>query len=429
MLDLKYIEAHADFVKKCAAEKNDKADIDRILELNTTRKKLALERDTLVAAQRTKGQEMGKLKEPAAKAALKTELDGIKAQVKDLETRQAANDAVLNDLLAYVPNICHESVPQGTSDAANVTVKTGGPERQYDFKLKTIHELSESLGIIDGTRGANVAGSGFYYLRGAGARLERAMLNFFLDTHRKHGFEEYLTPYLVTEKTLYNSTNLPKFKDQLYRVPDDGLMLIPTAEVPLTSLHAGEILEAATLPRRYAAFTACFRREAGAAGIETRGILRVHQFNKVEMYAFTTPEQSYPMLEELRGHAERLLELLGLRYRAVEHCRGDLTFPAAKSYDLEVWTPGLARHLEVSSISNCEAFQARRADIRYRPAPTDADPKPKPQFVHTLNGSGLACPRILISILETYQNPDGTVTIPEVLRPYMQGDEKIVPAK
>ncbi len=305
----------------------------------------------------------------------------------------------------------------------NLTVRTWGDLPSFGFPLKPHYELGEKLKILDTERGAKISGSGWYFLRGDGARMERALISWFLDVHReRNGYEEIFPPFFVTEKTLYASGQFPKFQDQMYHAPVDGLYAIPTAEVPLTAMHQDEVFDEKELPRKYVAYSACFRREAGAAGADTRGILRVHQFNKCEMLKLATPQTSYAEHESMLENAEHLLKELGLQYRVLLLCRGDLSFSAAKCYDLEVYAPAAQKWLEVSSVSNFEDYQARRANLRYRPAEGG-----KPQYLHTLNGSGLALPRIMVALWEQNQTLDGLLVIPPVLRKYMGGQESIVP--
>ena len=312
-------------------------------------------------------------------------------------------------------------MPKGTSALDNLTVRSWGDLPSFSFEPKPHYEIGEKLGILDTERGAKVSGSGWYFLKGDGARLERALISWFLDVHRtRNGYTEIFPPFFVSEKTLFASGQFPKFKDQMYHAELDDLYAIPTAEVPLTSLHGDEVLEEKDLPKKYVAYSACFRREAGAAGADTRGILRVHQFNKCEMLKFAHPEKSYDEHETMLENAEFLLKELGLQYRVLLLCRADLSFSAAKCYDLEVYAPGAQKWLEVSSVSNFEDYQARRANIRFRPQGGG-----KLQFVHTLNGSGLALPRIQVALWERYQRPDGTLEIPAVLQPYMGGQTTI----
>jgi len=341
-------------------------------------------------------------------------------EAKRLDEEREVAEAALEQRLLVLPNPCQPVVPLGADASANVVVATWGDKPVLGFAAKPHWELGPTLGIMDFDRAAKISGSGFVCLRGAGARLARGLINWFLDVHTtEHGYTEWAVPFLVNAAAMQGTGQLPKFADQLFACRDDALLLIPTAEVPVTNLHAGEILEVATLPRLYTAHTPCFRREAGAAGLGTRGMTRVHQFDKVEVVWLTTPERSDADLLTLRGHAETLLQRLGLHYRVLELCTGDTGFGSAHTYDLEVWSAGTNSWLEVSSCSTFTDFQARRANIRYREAGG------KPRFVHTLNGSGLALPRCLIALLETYQQADGSVLVPPVLRPYLGGLERI----
>ncbi|PJB49600.1 MAG: serine--tRNA ligase, partial [Chloroflexi bacterium CG_4_9_14_3_um_filter_45_9] len=322
----------------------------------------------------------------------------------------------LESLLLQLPNIPHPSVPLGKSASDNIVVHTWGEPRKFSFKPLPHWELGEKLGIIDFQRGVKLSGSRFYVLKGLGAHLQRALISFMLDTHvKEHGYKEIYPPFMVKRECMVGSGNLPKFGDNLYHDEEDDFWFVPTAEVPLTNLHRDEILDAESLPIYYVAYTACFRREKMAAGKDTRGIKRGHQFDKVELYKITKPEDSDEELEKMVADAEDICRKLVIPYRVVQLCTADLGFAAGKTYDIEMWAPGCNEWLEVSSCSNCSDFQARRANIRYRP-----QPGAKPQFVHTLNGSGLALPRVLISVMENYQQADGTILIPEVLEPYMR---------
>ncbi len=349
--------------------------------------------------------------------------------VAEIDRQREQLEAALIQQLLVLPNPCLPTVPIGKDARDNRAVSEWGTKPAFTFTPKAHWDLGPALGIMDFERAAKLSGSGFVVLSGAGARLARGLVAWFLDTHvDRHGYTELAVPYLVTPQTMQGTGQLPKFADQLFACKDDALLLIPTAEVPVTNLHAGEILDAASLPRKYTAHTPCFRREAGAAGIGTRGMTRVHQFDKVEMVWLTTPEQSDADLLTLRSHAEWLLQQLGLHYRVLELCTGDTGFSAAHTFDLEVWSAGTTSWLEVSSCSTFTDFQARRANLRYRPAPAadSTDGKPgKPAFLHTINGSGLALPRCLIALLETHQQADGSVSVPPVLRPYVGGLERI----
>ncbi len=350
------------------------------------------------------------------------EVKKIGDDIKALDDRAEFLAEEIKNILLELPNPPSKYTPVGHSEKDNPVVRDWGTKPEFDFTPKAHWDLGEDLGILDMPRGTKLSGSGFALYRGAGAQLERALINFFLDRHTENDYEECWTPFLVNEKTMTGTGQLPKFKEELYHSEKDDLYLIPTAEVPVTNIYADEILEAEDLPKYMTAYTPCFRREAGAAGKDTRGIIRMHQFNKVEMVKLVKPETSYTELETLVADAEQLLQNLGLHYRVIELCSGDIGFGAARCYDIEVWAPGQNRFLEVSSCSNFEDFQARRCNLRYRPAKGE-----KPQFLHTLNGSGLALPRCMVAILETYQREDGSIEIPDVLVPYMNGKSEILP--
>jgi len=436
MLDVRFILQNAELVKKAIKDKhsdNEHTNVDRFVQLDEERRKAQTECDQLSAKKnqisKQIGPLMGQMKrvEDELRTAIETKVSGLQKQSRELADRiqtlsrsQEKAESEQNTIRSWIPNVPDESVPEGADYKGNKTIHEWGVEPEYLFDPKPHYEIGKDLGILDIERGAKVAGSGWYMLRGDGARLERALISWFLDTHHMRGYVELMPPYLVTEKTLFGSGQLPKFIEQMYAVPADRLYAIPTAEVPLTSYHRDEILDEKELPKWYSAFSSCFRREAGAAGTDTRGILRVHQFNKVELLKLTSPETSFDELEQLTRDAECLLEELGLRYRRVLLCRGDLGFGSAKTYDLEVWAPGEKRWLEISSCSNFTDYQARRSNLRYRPSEGG-----KPQFVHTLNGSGLALPRLQVALWETYQQDDGSIMIPPVLRKYMDGQVKI----
>jgi len=390
--------------------------LDRAELLDRNRRSLIQRADEQKAARNAASQEVARRKKAKENAdALIAQTRVLGDDISALELELAGVESELSDILMQIPNVPLPDVPDG-GESGNRVVRAWGEPRATDG-VRPHWEIGEQLGILDLAAGARISGSGFIVLKRGGSRLTRALMSFMLDLHtREHGYEEHSVPYLVTRETMTGTGQLPKFEDDAYRTEDD-LFLIPTAEVPLTNLLRGEILEAGALPRALTAYTPCFRREAGAAGKDTRGMIRVHQFDKVELVRIATPETSAQELETLTSHAERVLQLLGLPYRVVLLAAGDTGFSAAKTYDLEVWAPGLGKWLEVSSCSSFGDFQARRANIRYRPAPGE-----KPRFVHTLNGSALAFPRTIIAILEHYQRPDGTVTIPDALRPYFGGD-------
>jgi seryl-tRNA synthetase len=428
VLDLKFVVENPDRVLERMAARG--LDGDQLLgggdpwALDRDRRALLQKVEDLRHRQRLAGEEiarLGKAKQDAS--ALKAEMKGVADEIKSLEARQQEVEPALREVLLGWPNLPDDSIPIGDDAAANVEVRRVGEPRRFDFAPKAHWDLGVELGILDFERAAKIAGARFAVYLDAGARLERALIQFMLDLQtRERGYREVIPPYLVNAETLLGTGQLPKFESDLFktRVGDRDLYLIPTAEVPVTNLHRDEILEAAALPLKYASFTPCFRSEAGSYGKDVRGLIRQHQFHKVELVKLTTPESSMDELEGMVSDAEEVLKRLGLPYRVVVLCTGDMGFASAKTYDLEVWLPGQDAYREISSCSNCTDFQARRASIRYRP-----EPRAKPRFVHTLNGSGLAVGRTLVAVLENYQQPDGSVVIPEVLRPYMGGLERI----
>jgi len=427
MHDLKFLRANPDLVKTQLANKkieNAAALIDEVIALDEQRRAILSEVEVLKKARNDASQQVAKLKksgEDASEIIAATRESGEKISLLDEQSRET--ESALHSRLLEIPNTHAADVPIGHNEDDNVQVAENGTPRDFAFEAKSHWEIAENLGIVEFERGAKISGSRFYALRGMGAKLERALIALMIDTHvEKHGYEEIFPPFLVRSECMTGTGQLPKFGEDAYHIPSDDLWLVPTAEVPVTNLHREEILDAALLPIKYAAYSACFRREAGAAGRDTRGMIRVHQFNKVELVKFAAPENSYAELESLRRDAETILELLELPYRTVELCSGDLTFASAKTYDVEVWLPAQNTYREISSCSNFEAFQARRASIRYRP-----DEKSKPEFIHTLNGSGLAVGRTFAAILENYQEENGDVIIPAALRPYFGGLEKITP--
>jgi seryl-tRNA synthetase len=428
MLDLRLIRERPEWVKERIKLKGENADseIDRILELDKKRRELLVEVEALKHERNVVSEEIAKRKRSGEQVQeLIENMRALSERIKQLDAMVSEVEKEINQLLLVIPNIPHESVPIGSDENDNVEVMRWGEPRKFDFEPKPHWEIAQNLGLIDFERGVKLSGSRFYVMTGLGAKLERALISFMLDLHvEKHGYIEVFPPFMVRRDCMIGTGQLPKFEIEAYVCERDDLWLIPTAEVPVTNLHRDEVLERDMLPLKYVAYSACFRREAGAAGKDTRGIIRVHQFNKVELVKFVEPERSYEELESLVRDAVEVLELLGLPYRVVEICTGDLGFAASKKYDPEVWMPGQGRFVEVSSCSNFEDFQARRANIRYRPAKGA-----KPRYVHTLNGSGLAVGRTLAALLENYQQEDGSVIIPEVLRPYMGGIEKIEPQK
>ncbi|HEY8342918.1 MAG TPA: serine--tRNA ligase [Calditerricola sp.] len=426
MLDVKRLRRDLDGVKRALARRGAvPAELDRFVELDAAWRALVAESDQLKHRRNEVSQEIARLKRAGEDAEARiAEMRQVSDRIKELDERIRQLEAEINDLLMSIPNVPHETVPDGASDADNVEVRRWGEPPMFAFDPRPHWELAERLGILDFEAAAKVTGSRFVFYKGLGARLERALINFMIDLHvREFGYEEIFPPFLVHRHSMIGTGQLPKFEEDAFRVADSDYFLIPTAEVPVTNLHREEILGPDELPKKYVAYSACFRAEAGAAGRDTRGLIRLHQFNKVELVQFVKPEDSYKALEALTAHAEAVLQRLGLPYRVVVLCAGDLGFAAAKTYDLEVWLPSFGTYREISSCSNFEDFQARRASIRFRRSPTA-----KPEFVHTLNGSGLAIGRTVAAILENYQRADGSVVIPEALRPYMGGVEVIAPA-
>jgi len=421
MLDIRLIREKPDFVRERLATRGggDESRIDEVLRVDAERRR------TETALQQSNADRKRLSKEIGGKKSLGESTDELEQQVREigekiaeLNARATAAEDGQNDLLLRIANLPHESVPVGKDAAANRVVRTWG-EKPHLSKPTDHARLGATLRLLDMERAAKLSGSGFICFTGAGARLERALVNFMIDLHtREHGYLEISPPFLVRRDCMVGTSQLPKFEADMYGLEENQVFLAPTAEVPLTNLHREEILSTADLPRKFVAYTPCFRREAGAAGRETRGILRVHQFDKVELVKVTMPENSYDELESLTQNAEQVLQLLGLHYRVVELCTGDMGFAAAKSYDIEVWSPGQDAYLEVSSCSNCEDFQARRMQLRFK------DRDGKNRFCHTLNGSGVALPRLFAALIESYQQPDGSVRIPEKLQAYF-GAEKI----
>ena len=385
-------------------------------ELDTERREGLVEMEALKRQRNEASKAIGKLKQEGGDAAAQIEEVGrLKGRIAEIETRVNDVSADLSDLELRIPNLPHESAPVGADEESNRIERVVGEPRQFDFEIQAHWDLGPELGILDFERGAKITGARFTTYFGAGAQLERALINFFLDLHtREHGYTEVLPPFVVSRESLVGSGQLPKFADDLFKLEEHEYFMAPTAEVPLTNIHRGETLDGADLPLRYVAFSPCFRAEAGSHGRDVRGLIRQHQFNKVELYQFAHPDKSYEALEELTASAEKTLQLLELPYRTVCLATGDMGFGSAKTYDLEVWLPGQDAYREISSCSNCEDFQARRANIRFKPADGG-----KPQFVHTLNGSGLAVGRTLVAILENYQQADGSIAVPEVLQRYM----------
>jgi seryl-tRNA synthetase len=424
MLDLKFIRENAQIVKDAVMAKGEKSDIDAILKLDIKRRELIAQKETLEAQRNKVSKDISLAKKQGQDAAaLVADMRQVGDKIDDLTNQLKIIEEGLDNLLLTVPNLPHESVPVARDESGNKIIRYHGEKKELSFKPRPHWEIGEILGALDLQGGVKLSGSGFYALKGQGARLERALINFMLDLHtRKQGYTEVMIPYLVGSQAMKGTGQLPKLAEDMYKIDNEDLYLIPTAEVPVTNLHSGDMLTVEDLPIYYCAFSPCFRREAGSYGKEVRGITRVHQFHKVEMVKIVEPDSSYTELEKLLADAEEVLQLLGLHYRVNLLCTGDLSFSAAKCYDLEVYVPGMDTWLEVSSCSNFEAFQARRMNLRYRP-----EKGAKPAFVHTLNGSGLALPRTMIAVLENYQQQDGSVLIPDALRPYFDNKERLEP--
>lgn len=426
MLDIRFVRENPDVVdKSCASRQNAHWDREQFFKLDELRRSTIVEVERLQAERNSASKQIGKLmqegKQDEAQAA-KEQVAAGKARIAELEEQRASVEKQLHDLVSAIPNIPHESVPYGKDDSENKEVRKWGTPRSFDFDAKAHWDLGTQTHMIDFDRGVKLAGSRFYVLGGYGAQMERALINFFIDMHNEVGFKEWWPPVLTNYDSLFGTGQLPKFDEDLFHVSND-LYLIPTAEVMLTNLHRDEVLDASQLPLKYTAFTPCFREEAGSAGRDTRGIIRVHEFDKVEMVKFAKPEDSMNQLESMVAEAEKCLQVLGLAYRVVSLCTGDIGFSACKCYDLEVWLPSYNNYKEISSCSNCWDFQARRANIKYR----DPSEFKGTRYVHTLNGSGLAVGRCMAAIMENYQNADGSISVPEALQPYMRG-LKTIPA-
>lgn len=424
MLDIKRIRTDFDGVASKLATRGVTAEsLENIKELDAKRREILVTVEELKAERNTVSAEIAQAKRNKENVDDKiAAMQKLSADVKNLDAELFEIDEKLNAILAVLPNTPHDSVPVGVDEEENVEVRRWGTPREFNFEPKAHWDLGEDLDILDWERGAKVTGARFLFYKNLGARLERALYNFMLDEHIAEGYQEIITPYMVNRDSMYGTGQYPKFKEDTFELTDTNYVLIPTAEVPLTNYYRNEILEEKDLPIYFTAMSPSFRSEAGSAGRDTRGLIRLHQFHKVEMVKFATPEQSYDELEKMTANAENILQKLGLPYRVLVLCTGDMGFSAAKTYDLEVWIPAQNAYREISSCSNTEDFQARRAQIRYRDA-TDG----KVKLLHTLNGSGLAVGRTVAAILENYQNEDGSVTIPEVLRPYMGGVEVIKP--
>jgi seryl-tRNA synthetase len=423
MLDVKLLRSDYDKVKQALASRGKSVElIAEFPALDVKRREVQQETEQLKNRRNVVSQEVAQLKRTGGDAeALIVEMREVGDRIKELDDVLRELDAKVDEIVLSLPNIPHESVPQGVSEDDNVEIRRIGEPTSFDFEPKPHWDLAAELGILDFEAAAKVTGSRFVFYRGLGARLERALISFMMDLHSdQHGYEELLPPMIVNRDSLVGTGQLPKFSEDLFKLEGTEYFLIPTAEVPVTNLHRDEILDNDFLPKYYTAYSACFRSEAGAAGRDTRGLIRQHQFNKIELVKYVKPEDSYAELESLTANAEKVLQLLGLPYRVMTLCTGDMGANAAKTYDLEVWLPSGDTYREISSCSNFEDFQARRANIRFR-----REPKSKPEFVHTLNGSGLAVGRTVAAIMENYQQADGSIAIPEALRPYMGGLEAI----
>ena len=418
MLDLSFIRDHKDQVREMLKTRFPKFDFNAFLKVESERRELLKQLESL-RAERNKANETISLllKEKKDPKATIASMKATSQKIGEFDIKVGEIDNKLYEMLLVIPNMPHKSVKSGSDLSQNTLILSWGEPKKLSFKPKEHTEVGEELGILDMVRSSKITGSHFPLFKGLGARLERALINFMLDEHtQKHGYTEIWPPSLVNRVSMIGTGQVPKFEEDMYRLKDEDLFLIPTAEVPITNIHRDEVLREEDLPLKYTAYTPCFRREAGSYGKDTKGLVRVHQFDKVELVKFSKPEDSYEEHEKMLKDAEKILQLLELPYRVMQLCSGDMGFAAAKCYDLEVWASGIGRWLEVSSVSNFEDFQARRANIRYKKPGSG-----KTEFVHTLNGSGVALPRIVVAILENYQNADGSVVIPEVLRPYMGG--------
>jgi seryl-tRNA synthetase len=416
MLDLKFIRENPEKVREAIKQKRDHADLDKLLKLDEERRGLIQKADQLKAERNRVSDQIARLKKSgqgASEDILK--MREVSEQIKQLDDGLRSTESGIHDIQMRIPNIPHESVPVGRDASANQLIREWGEKPKFDFEPRAHWDIGPELEVVDFERASRLSGSNFVSFSGIGAALVRGLINFMIDLHvRKHGYKEVWVPIILRREMMEGTGQLPKLEEDMYRIEKDDLFMIPTAEVPITNLHRDDIFDADKLPIKYTGYTPCFRREAGSYGADTRGLMRIHQFDKVEMVKFVRPETSYDELETLVQNAEEILQLFGLPYRVMALATGDLSFAAAKCYDIEVYAPGIDRWLEVSSCSNFEDFQARRMNIRYRP-----DKSAKPQFVHTLNGSGLALPRLLIALIETCQTDEGTIIVPEALRPYV----------
>ena len=419
MLDLKFVRDNLAVVEQALKNRNASVDLSEFIGLDKKRRELLVEVEALKSRRNTVSLEVSRLKKEKQDAeALIVEMRGVGDRISALDAEVKAIEGKLTAILTYIPNVPHSSVPVGADEESNPEVRRWGEPRKFDAEPLAHWEIGEKLGILDFERGGKVSGARFTFYKGLGSRLERSLISFMIDLHtQEHGYTEFFPPFIVNKESMFGTGQLPKFAEDMFKLEGYDYYLIPTAEVPITNLHRGEILDNKDLPLYYTAYSACFRAEAGAAGRDTRGLIRQHQFNKVEMVKFTRPEESYAELEKLTLNAEKVLQRLELPYRTILLCTGDMGFSSAKTYDLEVWLPSANRYREISSCSNFEDFQARRAEIKFR-----REPKAKPEYVHTLNGSGVAIGRTVAAILENYQQEDGSVVVPDALRPYMGVD-------
>ncbi len=419
MLDSKFVRENSDKVEQTLRNRGSALDLTEFLALEKKRRELLAEVEILKSQRNSVSADISRMKKSGENAdSLIAKMRGVGDSISEIDGQVKTVELKLDDILKGIPNMTHESVPVGKDENDNPEVRKWGTPRKFEFEPQAHWDIGEKLGLLDFERGAKVTGARFTFYRGLGSRLERSLINFMLDLHtRQHGYTEFFPPFIVNKDSMLGTGQLPKFAEDMFKLEGLDYYLIPTAEVPITNYHRGEILDGQQLPLKYTAYSACFRAEAGAAGRDTRGLIRQHQFNKVEMVKFALPENSYHELELLTADAEEVLQLLGLPYRVVLLCTGDVGFSAAKTYDLEVWLPNCQKYREISSCSNFEDFQARRADIKFR-----RGPKAKPEYVHTLNGSGVAIGRTVAAILENYQQADGSVLVPEALRSYMGVD-------
>jgi seryl-tRNA synthetase len=421
MLDIRMIRSNPEEVKRRLARRKKEFRIDELVALDEARRNLLVQVEDLKSTRNKVSEEVAKLKRAKQNAdALIAETKNVGEKIKEFDEQVRVLDQQIEDILLSIPNLPSDETPDGESEEDNKEIRKVGEPTKFEYEPKAHWDIGEDLDILDFTRAGKITGARFTIYKGLGARLERALINLMLDTHNDHGYTEIFPPFMVHRRSMEGTGQLPKFEEDAFKVAGTEYFMVPTAEVPVTNMYREEILEAERLPILHTAYTACFRAEAGSAGRDTRGLIRQHQFNKVEMVKFANPETSYEELEKLTNDAERILQILNLPYRVICLCAADLGFSSAKTYDIEVWMPSYNKYVEISSCSNFEDYQARRADIKFRP-----EPKEKPRFIHTLNGSGLAIGRTVAAILENFQQPDGTVIIPEALRPYMGGAERI----